>query len=193
MNDIPFGNSDFQIINFIAREYTPERAVRKVLLQLDKKLAALKAHEFANRRRELDVKEKEEQLKKAKGTKRKRLLIDIEEIRYNQEREEKLRLDCLHEIELYNGILAKLPKTDRESFEKAEITYWERRLLADARREYIAGGRVNKDTLESLERIGLKLVKDENNTFLLVRKNDSKKIPATGESPELAGQSKHPE
>lgn len=61
--DIPFGNSHFQIENFIVNaEITPERAFRAVGLQLMDKLKALKKAKFADKRLEIDIEEIKEKL-----------------------------------------------------------------------------------------------------------------------------------
>lgn len=162
MIDIPFGNSDFQIIHFVLDEFTPERAVRKVLLQLDKKQTALAEHKFRKKKRDIRRREIKKKLNKATAFTRERLELELEQINYYEEREKKLLDDCLHEIALYKNILKKLPSCNREQFEAAELGYWQKRLINDAKNEIIQNGRINKDTLSSLEKIGIKPIKENN-------------------------------
>jgi len=164
MTNIPFGNSEFQIKNFIANEYTPERAVRKIYLQLDKKQRALDEYKFKQRGCNIDKKEIQQKLKKLsrfKKFERERLELEFEQIEYNERMTQKLVDDCITEINIYYELLEKLPKFNREQFELSEELYWRTRLLNDARREIMNTGRVQKDTLDSLEKVNLWPVKDE--------------------------------
>lgn len=159
--NIPFDKSKFTIEKFIANENTPARAVKKIILNLNLKIQAAKGYEFNKRRKEIDLKEKEEKLCFAEGFEKERLLIDIEEIKFNMEVGNKLYDDCLYEIKVYQHLLAHLPKFNRDTFERDEEEYWVKRLMADTRREVMQCGRIEKGTLESLEKIGITIGKDE--------------------------------
>jgi len=152
--NVPFGNSQFQINNFIGNDITPERTYRNVMLQLNQKLNALQECSFRRRRKELDIKNIKDKLKS--DPENPRLLIDLEENTYHLENEIKLIEDAEIEIQTYLKILDSLPEITREQFENSEKTYWQCRLIRDAQREIQSMGRIDRGTLQALEQIGLK-------------------------------------
>jgi hypothetical protein len=165
--NIPYGDSLFQIDHFIA--VGPDgRKLRTCRLQLRKKRLALE--ECKNRRKRLDIdrREKEEKLLTAEGYTKERLEIDLDEIQFGLESEMELIEDCLIEVKYYESIIDSLPKMTREEFEADEKEYWTGRLLNDARREISTSGRVEKGTLESIEKIGLKLGRDDQNNLIVM-------------------------
>lgn len=170
---VPFGNSVFQIMNFISSEETSERSYRKILLQLDQKEKAMKECYFRRKRKEIDIKEINLKLqnKKIKNFERERLEVDLEETEYSLEEEIKLIEDCIIEIEAYKKILEKLPEFTREDFENAENEYWKLRLLNNANRELISTGVVGIGTIESLEKIGLCYNKTKEGQIIFLEKS----------------------
>jgi hypothetical protein len=170
--NIPYGDSLFQIENFIV--VGPDgRKIRTCQLQLRKKLQAIEECKLRRRRLDIDKREKEEKLQTAEGYEKERLQIDLDEIQYKLESEIELIEDCVIEARYYQGIIYSLPKMTREEFEAEEKGYWTGRLLNDARREISTSGRVEKGTLESIEKIGLKLGRDEkNNLIVMEERND---------------------
>ena len=161
MRNVPFGMSVFQIKSFNRGQETPERLYRNCLLQLNQKLMALKECQFRRQRYEIDLEEIEEKLKTAEGFEKRRLEVDREEKIYKLEQEIKLIEDCCIECATHAKILEQLPEFTREQFESAEGTYWESKLLNDLRREVLSIGHVGKDTLESLEQIGVAVGRNE--------------------------------
>lgn len=157
MKNVPFGNSIFQIEKFSRGLETPERTYRNCLLQLNQKIKSLKECEFRRKRLEIDIEEIDEKLQKAEGFEKQRLDIDREEKQFHLDEEIKLIEDCCIEIKVYENILNQLPDFTREEFEKGEAIYWEKRLLADMKREVLSLGCVAKDTIESLEKIGIEV------------------------------------
>lgn len=177
MTTVPFGNSEFQIVNFIANEHTPERAVRKILLQVDKKKTAMAEHVFRQKERDIRRREIKKQLETVDGYEAERLVLELEKENYYSAREAKLVDDCLRELDIYKSLLAKLPTVNREQFEASELGYWTKRLISDAKRETMQTGRVQKDTLESLEKIGFEPKINQQGQLLIVKK-DLKILPA---------------
>lgn len=157
--NVPLGDSSFQIQNFIAVG-TPERKFRTCSLQLRKKQQALKECEFRRKRKLIDIEEIELKLKKAKGFEKRRLEIDLEEAQYGLESEVELIEDCIFEIKLYERILEDLPQVTRKDFEEAEYDYWKERLLRDAKHELASLGTVSKGTIDALEQIGIVVNRD---------------------------------
>lgn len=161
MRNVPFGTSVFQIKKFNRGQETPERLYRNCLLQLNQKLMALKECQFRRQRYEIDLEEIEDKLKTAEGFEKRRLKVDKEEKTYKLEQEIKLIEDCCIECGAYAKILEQLPEFTRAQFEDAEGTYWQRKLLNDLRREVLSIGHIGKDTLESLEQIGIAVGRNE--------------------------------
>jgi len=161
MKQIPFGNSVFQIANFIANDETPERSYRAILLNLDDREKALKESYFKRKRREIDIEEIKEKLKTATGFEKKRLEVDLEEAEWALEVEIKYIEDCLIEIETYKKLLSFFPEFTREDFEKAEIVYWKKRFMKQAQLEAYATGTVSPQLLDSLLRIGIEVTRQD--------------------------------
>ena len=161
MRSVPFGMSVYQIETFNRGQETPERLYRNCLLQLNQKIRALKECEFRRKRYEIDLEEIDEKIGTADGFERRRLEIDREEKIFDLDGEIKLIEDCYIECRTYVSVLDGLPEFTREEFENAEGVYWERKLLNDARREVLSGGRVGGDTMEALEQIGVMVGKNE--------------------------------
>lgn len=176
MKHVPFGNSTFQIVNFIAKQDGDPRTYRNILLQLDAKQKAMKECYFRRKRREIDIAEINTKLNKLfinKYTKQ-RLLVDLEEAEYALEAEIKLIEDCVFEIRAYEKLLSELPEFTRDDFEKAESEYWKFRLFKDAERELLSAGTVSTGTLESLEKIGV-----------IMQRDTAGRLVAFGNTPEI--------
>ena len=156
MRQVPFGMSIYQILNF-SEQISPERKYRHILLQIDRKLKALKECEFRRRRLEIDLRELYNKYDSSTLYEKDRIQIDIEEKEYNLESEKKLIEDAAIELQAYENILNSLPQFTREQFEQAEHDYWRQRLLNDAKREQLSSGSVSVGTLHSLEQTGLKI------------------------------------
>lgn len=195
MQGIPLGNSKFQIEKLIVNEFSPARKARTILLQLNEKLSALKEFEFNNKRWEIDKLEKQSLFEKSENNfEKQRLQVDIEEINYRQEHSQKFVDDCIEEVKIYKELLAKIPvEYTREMFETEEQGYWEKRFINDAQAEILAIGTVQKDTLQSLKKIGVYLKQNKKGQISFVKmkeledKND--KISINAGDNEMAGNS----
>lgn len=175
MRQIPFGNSAFQIVNFVAKEHNPERGLRKVLLEMQTKIVALEEAQIRRKRLDVDLREIEHKLKKAKRFDRERLEIDREERLMRVGYEDKLIEDAMIEVGIYFSLYEQLPAITREQFELAEQTYWPARLLHEARLQIKQFGAVEKGTLDSLERIGIETSKEADGIkFLEIRREEKK-------------------
>lgn len=155
--DIPLGNSQFQIEHFITNELSPARAYRKIMLQIDSKLVALAEHEFRKKRRLCDLEEKQKKINNVRGVEINRIAIDIQEIKFYMQREEKLLQDCLIELNIYQNLLKKLPKFSREEFEFLEKDHWKKKFIHRAELETQLNGKPSIDTIEHLEKLGIQL------------------------------------
>lgn len=171
MKNIPFGNSQFQIKNFISNQETPERTYRNVLLQLNQKLNSMQECVFRRKRRELDIEEAQEKIKTAQGIEAKRLQVDIEEAQYYLDNEIKLIEDCAIEIATYESILNTLPEYSREEFEKSEYLFWKSKLLIEAEQDIKSSGLVSKGIIQSLNQIGIKCGRSEDGIFKYIEYN----------------------
>lgn len=178
LRQVPFGNSVFQIQNFIANAETPERVYRNTLLQYDSKMKALHECQFRRRRNQIVIDEAREKMKDENLScfDKRRLQVDIDEAQYRLDSEMKLIEDCLIEIKVYEDIIRSLPDFTREDFEKAEITYWRRRLLDDAELEHKSTGTVAVGTLKSLRAIGLEFERNEDGLLECISDNPKKEI-----------------
>jgi hypothetical protein len=160
MKQVPFGNSTFQILNFTAKQESPERIYRNVLLQLDAKNKAMKECYFRRKKREIDIKEIDEKLLTATGFEKERLLISKEEAEFYLNDEIKLIEDCIIEIKTYEKIIEDLPEFTREDFESSENIYWKKRLLKQAKFEIQSSNTISFGVIESLNKLGLDVTRN---------------------------------
>ena len=147
--DIPFGNSQFQIENFvIGGERTPERAYRAIGLAMSSKLQALKEAYYGRKKEDIDIEELEYKIKKTKNKfDKKRYAIKIEQKLSNRKSTDKLINDALAELNVLYNAFKKLPKFTREEFEKGEYKYFEQKLS----RQVL----IPNDSINSLELMGI--------------------------------------
>ena len=132
--EIPFGNSEFQNINFVLNaELTPERAYRHCLLRLNNRISALREAYYSLKLEDIDIEEMEEQLQSDTTNKfeKKRLEIKIEQKKINRNTTEKLVSDCLIEVNTLYAAFEKLPKYTRLEFESGERKHFELKLARD--------------------------------------------------------------
>lgn len=170
MENVPFGNSQFQIVNFIANQDSPERAYRNILLQLSQKLNAMHECSFKRRERELDIKEIDFKLETAEGIARERLLLDREKAEFYLDNEIKLINDCAIEIATYEKLLSNLPDFSREDFEKSESEYWKTRLIKDAQLDIKSVGTITKGTMQALDQIGIEVKRNDKGGFMTIER-----------------------
>ena len=129
--DIPFGNSQFQIENFIINAaHTPERAYRAIGLTMRAKIQALREAYYALKKQEVDIEEAQEKIDSKYHTKweKKRALIEIEQKQEMKRDTKKLINDALAELSFLYGVFQKMPRYTREQFEAGERKYFEIRL-----------------------------------------------------------------
>jgi len=158
---IPLGDSIFQIQHFILKDLPPGRQIRTCQLQLRKKLQAMEEYSFNRRLLEINRLEIIEKLEGVNGYEKDRLQVELDKLNYALNSEQNLIEDCLTEIAVYESVLNSLPEMSREEFEIEERSYWTKRLLNDARREFLSMGTVSVGTLTSLENIGIEVKRDE--------------------------------
>ena len=126
-DDIPFGNSDFQIENFIINAgLTPERAFRSICLNLRTRLNDLSESYYNKMKLDVDLEELKEKIGDQKTNKfdKRRAEIELEQKIYQQNYTNKLIKDAIHEVEIYYKYWKMLPHPNREDFEKAEEKYF---------------------------------------------------------------------
>jgi len=124
---IPFGNSDFQIANFIVNgSQTPQRAFRAVCLSLRDKILSLNEAYYNQLKFQVDLEELQEKIADPATEKyaRRRMEIDYEQKISQQRDNEKLLIDAIHEVELLYSFWQKLPHPTRAEFEAAEEDYF---------------------------------------------------------------------
>jgi len=133
--DIPFGNSDFQIENFIINsQITPERAFRAVCLTMRSKIGALREAYYSKKRQQIDLDELQYKIKNSELNEfdRRRAEIDYEEKLVQNTDTQKLINDALHEVELLYEYWKKLPHPTRSEFEAKEDEYYKNNLYRQA-------------------------------------------------------------
>jgi len=125
--EIPFGNTDFQITNFIVNAgLTPQRAFRAVCLTLREKIISLNEAYYNQLRLQVDLDELQAKINDPATDPFSRRRAEIEhEYKLSQQRDsEKLVLDAVHECELLHAFWEQLPHPTRAEFEAAEEDYF---------------------------------------------------------------------
>lgn len=155
---IPFGMSDFQMEQMVVNKVSPYRSARQIIAEMNKRYGALKEAEFRKKKFNAEVELLKRQARSWFISKEQRCIIEVDiEIKFhNAHQEEKLIQDAIIEVNNLLQMLEKMPKFNREQFEKNERKYWTDELLLQARREFLATGRVGAGTLEVLEQLGHK-------------------------------------
>jgi len=178
MKNVPFGNSVFQNTYFTAGKETPERRYRHCILQISGILSSLEECKFRRRRLEIDIEEINEKLKSDTINKfdKMRLEVDLEEKQLGLENELKLIDDTMIEFVTYEKELSSIPDFTREEFENSELKYWKTRLIDDFRREFVSTGSVSSATIQSLEDVGIFILRDKDTKELIFQEHDLKKI-----------------
>lgn len=129
--DIPFGNSQFQVENFIINaQLTPARAYRSIGLNLSKCLQALKVAYFGYQRNLIDIAELEDKVGSVASNKyeKQRNELALEEKRSGEAHLVKLVEDAAKEASFYVKILDKFPKYTKEQFEREESEHFKKKL-----------------------------------------------------------------
>lgn len=134
--DIPFGNSQFQIRNFIVNaSLTPARAYRAVGLEIMKKVQALRETYFTLQKGNIDIEELEERIAdpKVSAYDKRRARLDIEQKLAGRGYTRKLVQDALAELDCLYKTYKQLPRFTRAEFEAAEGKYFDLKLRRQAR------------------------------------------------------------
>lgn len=163
IKSVPFGNSQFQIRNFIAKEYENGRALRTIYLQVWDKIKCLENNKYDQELKLIDIEEMKESISKMStpSYEKRRLEIKLKKELFNLECSNKSIADALEELKVYFNILETLPKEiTREEFEKEEFSYWKKRLGSTAARQIASMGTIKEDVLESLEKMGVRVELD---------------------------------
>lgn len=129
--DIPFENSDFQNQAFVvAAQQTPARAYRAIGLRMFAKIRAIKEYKINQQRKQIDIEEKEAKIASPCTSEfdRRRLALDILEIREGEKFGEKLLNDALRELNCLHAEFVKYPTYTREQFEAEEFTHFNARM-----------------------------------------------------------------
>lgn len=159
IDDLPFGQSAYQIQHLQLQQLSKERTKRQVLLEMFEKYKALKECHFRRRKDELKRWWLQLALKVCPiPVLRTRMKIAIEEASYKIVLENKLVKDAIFDFELYKKCYDSMPEMTREQYEKSEDAYWRERLIGDAKKQILAARiapGLNPGLLESLEKIGV--------------------------------------
>lgn len=129
--DIPFGNSQFQIQNFIVNAaLTPERAYRAIGLAIFAKIQALRETYYKLKKEEIDIEELREKVDcfEASVYDKRRAAVEIEQKTDARRYTRKLVNDALAELDFLYEAYQKLPRFSRAEFEAAEKKYFEIKL-----------------------------------------------------------------
>ena len=132
--DIPFGNSLFQIKNFVLKSAeTPQRLYRTLGLYMTSKIQSLKEAQYSAEESAIDLEELNYKLNSCHDDfEKRRIRLKIRKINDGVESSKKLIKDAIVELDYCYSIYKDLPKFTREEFENAEIEYYSKNLHKQA-------------------------------------------------------------
>jgi hypothetical protein len=175
IEEIPFGNSDFQNrLVIVDNELSPHRAYRHAALRIINRLQALNECYYGLKKASIEIKRLERKLSTEQDELEKELIqIEIEQKKNGLPYTQKLIKDAIREIESLYPIIEKIGKMSREDFEACEKKHFETKLLN------LAKGK--NETLITLENITkdkdlYDKVLEEGKEILLNYKEDLDKI-----------------
>ena len=132
--DIPFGNSQFQIENFVvASQVTPERAYRAIGLYMQDKLKALEEAKYNRMKEDIDIDELKHNINQPNFSSfdKRRFQLEIDKKLNDRIYTDKLINDAIKELNVLYKHFTALPKFSREQFENAEEGYFLEKLNRD--------------------------------------------------------------
>lgn len=126
--EIPFGNSNYQIIHSVINKEKsfPHRASRGAGLYVIDKLQNL--YNYVLSEQELKIKEKQlkNKLKNEKDVLEKKLIkIELKRMQFSKNLNKKLIQDLLEEIKVLLPVIERVGKISKEEFEEREPLYFE--------------------------------------------------------------------
>lgn len=124
--DIPFGNSAFQIRNFVlADQMTPARAYRSIGINILGIVDALREHLYSLKKTEIKLARKRAKLEESEDEYERQLLdLKIEKLCYSERGLLKLVGDAQAEFDVYYSELQKYPRFSRKKFENQEQAHF---------------------------------------------------------------------
>ena len=129
--DIPFGNSAFQIENFIINAaLTPARAYRAIGLGMSTKINDLRDAYYKLKKEDIDIEELRDKLANPAVNRydRARIGLEIDQKREARRYTHKLINDALAELDCFYRAYKKLPPITRAEFEAEERKHFEIKL-----------------------------------------------------------------
>lgn len=133
--NIPFENSDYQNKTFVlAAQQTPGRMYRAIGLRMFAKLRAVQECLLNREKAKIDIEEMEYKISLPETNEfdRRRLRVEIMRIRNNENWENKLLHDALHELDCLYAEFKALPSYTREEFEAEEAKHFRLKLERSA-------------------------------------------------------------
>jgi hypothetical protein len=131
VEEIPFGNSDFQNrLVIVNNELSPHRAYRHSALRIIDRLQALNECYYNLKKISIEIKKLERKLENEQDELERELIqIEIDQKKSSLPYTQKLIKDAIQEIESLYPIIEKIGKMSREEFEACEKKHFETKLL----------------------------------------------------------------
>lgn len=156
IDEIPFGNSGYQIEKLVLSQPSDSRNYRQALLEMWDKYKILKNAQFRRRRNLVEREQNVFLLGLEKDALKKELLqIDIEESDFNISIEDKLIKDAIIELNVYQHMFNRMKKMNRQEFEDAEEEHHKAKAIQQSERDILTQGSISQGNLEYLANINL--------------------------------------
>ena len=129
IEEVPFGNSDWQNRNAIVNdEKTPARAYRHAALRIMNRLQALKELKYNKAKQAIEIRIlKRDMANELDELKRELIVLEIEHKTSSEAYTKKLANDAIKEIQCLWPIIESLGKLSREAFESQEAIHFEKK------------------------------------------------------------------
>lgn len=160
--------TDFTIHHFVVGQHlTATRQYHQCVLEMQVKYHSIK-------RAQLQLEKQKIELEKLESDESKLSQIDAKLKRIDIEEAELGLLGAYREFDTLYKIWQSYPQFTREQLEAGETEYWHKRLIAQAERDILQGGRINAGNMEALQQIGYVPQLKDNQVILLPPDSGSK-------------------
>tara|TARA_Y100000296_G_C5089378_1_gene214053 strand:- start:205 stop:774 length:570 start_codon:yes stop_codon:yes gene_type:complete len=167
MDEIPFGNTEFQIRNFtdssLNENDLPGRKLRYHLLQYRTKKHGLAESKIRFKKALNKIDHFSEKSNSASNEyKKRKYLLKVEMEKAKIEQYQGLIKDSEREIQIHLEEIEKIGFLTRDQFEQNEYDYWKDRLIQEAKCQIISVGTIQEGTIKALDNIGIRIRRNGN-------------------------------
>ncbi len=155
VEEIPLGNSRYQIQEMICKKESASRSLKAAVINAKSRRDALQTAAFGRLRLQVKIDQLHDKIEKETDVfERKLMEIDLQEMKLDLKNQEKMIKDAVYEFNAYAEVIEVLPnEMTREQFEMLEHDHWEQKALNDIRVDLVAHGRAQEGSERLLNNV----------------------------------------